>query len=93
MLTAAISGISRHGEEPGTGPTGQGGTASAAFYLEGALTDRRARLLLAERRPPRHWIVEDFRKLRLSPRMIDRLDEKGVRLSALRTFPVRRRHG
>lgn len=91
ILVAAISGISRTGEEPAASRTRDGGTASAAFYLEGTLTDLRAQRLLSEPKPPRHWIVEDFRRLRLSPKMIDRLDERGVRLSALKTFPVRRR--
>lgn len=90
LLHHAISGISRHEEgESHEGATGRTGPAQA-HWIEGDLGDRRARALLAEPDGPRLWIVEDFRRLKISARMWRRLGKRRVTIAAYRPIPWRR---
>lgn len=89
LLHHAISGIARHEEEEAhEGVAGRLGP-SRAHWIEGDLTDRRARTLLAELDGPRLWIVEDFRRLKLSAGIWSRLDERKIWLAAFRALAWR----
>jgi hypothetical protein len=85
LLRDAIGGIVP-GEAP-DGPAPAGGPARA-HWVPGNLTDVRARALLASPPVPALWIVEDFRRVRISPSVARRLSRAGVRLAAFR--PLRR---
>ncbi len=84
LLHHAISGIARREEgESHEGATGRLGPTSA-HWIEGDLRDRRAAALLDDPDCPRLWIVEDFRKLRISDRMRRRLESERVAIAAYR---------
>lgn len=87
LLQHAISGIARH-EDSGAheGAAGRLGPTEAN-WIEGDLRDRRAAALLEDPDCPRLWIVEDFRRLKLSNRTWRRLQARGIAVSAYR--PVR----
>jgi hypothetical protein len=59
---------------------GQGETA-AALLLEGTVTSARARALISQ--DARLWIVENARRVRVSPALMERLRRQGVRWAAL----------
>jgi hypothetical protein len=83
LLRNAIGGIVP-GESP-EGPATPGGP-DRAHWVPGDLTDRRARALLAAPPVPSLWIVEDFRRVRISPPVSRRLSRAGVRLAAFRAL-------
>ena len=83
LLRDAIGGIVP-GEAP-EGPATAGGPARA-HWVPGDLTDARARALLASPPVPALWIVEDFRRVRISPPVSRRLSRAGVRLAAFRAL-------
>jgi hypothetical protein len=83
LLRDAIGGIVP-GETP-DGPATAGGPARA-HWVPGNLTDARARALLASPPVPALWIVEDFRRVRISPSVSRRLSRAGVRLAAFRAL-------
>jgi len=84
LLRDAIGGIAAQESPPGKAGGAQG--PSRAHWLPGPLTDRRAAALLAQPPVPPLWIVEDFRKLRISPAMRDRLEARGIRIAAYRAL-------
>jgi hypothetical protein len=95
LLRAAISGVSG---APTEDPAGRISTPSRrepvrANWITERLTDRRARALLAEIPMPRLWILEDFRKLRVSNRVLARLASAGVRLAVYRPLRWKRARG
>jgi hypothetical protein len=59
---------------------GKGETA-AALLLEGTVTSARARALISQ--DARLWIVENVRRVRVSPALMERLRRQGVRWAAL----------
>jgi hypothetical protein len=83
LLRDAIGGIVP-GETP-DGPATAGGPARA-HWVPGNLTDARARALLASPPVPALWIVEDFRRVRISRSVSRRLSRAGVRLAAFRAL-------
>jgi len=83
LLRDAIGGIASI--EPSGGPPASGGPARA-HWIPGDLTDRRAAAILRDAPDPALWIVEDFRRVRISPSVRDRLDRAGVRLAAFRAL-------
>jgi hypothetical protein len=83
ILREAISGITPKEAPPG--PATARGPARA-HWIPDTLTDRRAAALLEEPPVPLLWIVEDFRRLRISPAMFSRLERFGVRLAAFRAL-------
>jgi hypothetical protein len=83
LLRDAIGGIVS-GETP-DGPAPAGGPARA-HWVPGDLTDARARALLRSPPVPALWIVEDFRRVRLSPAVSRSLSRAGVRLAAFRAL-------
>lgn len=85
VLRGAISGIAPF--EPGPGGSRRG--PARAHWIPGNLTDRRARALLSAPPVPTLWIVEDFRRVRLSAGAARRLEEAGVRLAAFRALNSR----
>jgi hypothetical protein len=84
LLRDAIGGIAAHEPPPGTGRRRTG--PSRAHWIPGDLTDSRATALLRSAPVPPLWIVEDFRRLRLSPRMLRSVEEGGVRIAAYRAL-------
>lgn len=86
LLRDAIGGIAAR--EPPLGKAGRAHGPTRAHWLPGPLTDRRAAALLAAPPVPPLWIVEDFRRLRVSPAMRARLDARGIRIAAYRALPV-----
>jgi hypothetical protein len=83
LLRDAISGIASI--EPSGGPAAPGGPVRA-HWVPGDLTDRRAAAILRESPVPALWIVEDFRRVRISTPIRKRLDRAGVRLAAFRAL-------
>jgi len=83
LLRDAIGGIVSI--EPAGGPAAPGGPARA-HWIPGDLTDRRAAAILRESPVPALWIVEDFRRVRISLPVRKRLDRAGVRLAAFRAL-------
>jgi hypothetical protein len=83
LLRNAIGGIVS-GATPG-GPAAVRGPARA-HRVPGDLTDTRARALLASPPVPALWIVEDFRRVRISGSVSRRLSRAGVRLAAFRAL-------
>jgi len=83
LLRDAIGGISSI--EPSGGPGAAGGPARA-HWIPGDLTDRRAAAILKDAPVPTLWIVEDFRRVRISALVAGRLDRAGVRLAAFRAL-------
>jgi len=61
----------------------RGGKAetAAALLLEGSVTSARARALISQ--DARLWIVENARRVRVSPALMERLRRQGVRWAAL----------
>ena len=86
LLRDAIGGIAA--QEPPPGKGGRGGGPTRAHWIPGDLTDARAAALLESLPVPPLWIVEDFRKLRLSSAMLDRVGRHGVRIAAYRALRV-----
>lgn len=89
LLRDAIGGIARHGAEEETPRDPRGGPPRgrlAALWIEGALSDSRARALLREASEIRLWVIEDFRKLRASDSLLRRVERAGIRIAALRTL-------
>ena len=88
LLRDAIGGIARRHETEETPRLGRGrsggGARLRALWLEGPLTDRRARSLLREGGDTRLWVIPDFRKLRVSAPLQRRMERAGVRVAALR---------
>ena len=87
LLRAAIGGIARHAarEESRRGKReGRGRGASRAIWIEGRLSDARARSLLRSSGEVPLWVVEDFRKLALSDSVFGRVERAGIRICALR---------
>lgn len=86
-IAVAIGGL-RTGEPPALGaPTARRrGPLHRALLLEGVVTEARARSALAS--PPRLWVVESPRSLRLSAATLSRLRRAGVRWAALRPAVV-----
>ena len=89
LLRDAIGGIAAH--EPPPGKASRAAGPARAHWLPGPLTDRRAASLLAAPPVPPLWIVEDFRKLRISPATFARLDARGIRIAAYRALETARR--
>ena len=85
LLRDAIGGIAVHEAPSGTAHRGGGGP-NRAHWIPGDLTDARAAGLLASPPVPPLWIVEDFRRLRLSPGMMARIEGRGIRLAAYRAL-------
>jgi len=83
LLRDAIGGIASI--EPSDGPAAPGGPARA-HWIPGDLTDRRADAILRGSPAPGLWIVEDFRRVRLSPPVLRRLARARVRLAAIRAL-------
>jgi hypothetical protein len=83
LLRDAIGGIASI--EPSGAPSASGGPARA-HWVPGDLTDRRAAAILRDSPVPALWIVEDFRRVRISPPVRKRLDRAGVRLAAFRAL-------
>lgn len=84
----AIAGL-RGSDAPSTTPVPPGRSSRrrrhslpAALLLEGTLDARRVRSALAAR-PPRDWIVESARSVRLSDRRLRELARRRIRLFAL----------
>jgi hypothetical protein len=85
-LGAAISGIR---DEPVARQKTRGRSRGAsALLLEGRVTFSRAKRALARRELSRDWIVEDARRVKLSPRQLAELDRDGVRWFALAPIEV-----
>ncbi len=90
ILGEAIDGIARHRErkDPVIRKRAAGGPDwSRALWIEGRLSDSRARSLLASSDGARLWVIEDFRKLALSNRLLRLVEGAGIRLCALN--PIR----
>ena len=92
ILQAAIGGISG---APTELPSGKASPAARrepvrANWMPGRLTDRRALALLADKPMPRLWILEDFRQLRVSDRVLSRLIRSGVKLAVCRPLSWKR---
>ena len=83
LLRDAIGGI-----VPGATPDGPAAAhgPARAHWVPGDLTDARARALLASPPVPALWIVEDFRRVRISPSVSRSLSRAGVRLAAFRAL-------
>ena len=95
LLRDAIGGIATIDtrDVPGASPGGslvRGGPARA-HWVPGNLTDRRALALLDEPPIPTLWIVEDYRRVRITPAVRRKLDRRGVRLAAFRALRRARR--
>jgi hypothetical protein len=71
-------------------PTVPGGPA-LAHWLPGNLTDRRALALLDDPPVPRLWIVEDYRRVRITAAVRTQLQRRGIRLAAFRALRRARR--
>jgi len=54
---------------------------AAALLLEGSVTSARARALMSQ--DARLWIVENTRRVRVSPGLMEELRQQGVRWAAL----------
>lgn len=82
-IADAIGGL-RIEEPPAPGPPSARGAGPLhrALLLEGLVTEDRARSALSS--PPRLWVVESPRALRLSPATLSRLRRSGVRWTALK---------
>ncbi|HET9792927.1 MAG TPA: hypothetical protein VFS34_00585 [Thermoanaerobaculia bacterium] len=92
LLRDAIGGIAA--QEPPPGGENRRGGPTRAHWIPGDLTDERAAALLGSPPVPSLWIVEDFRKLRLSAGMRARVEREGVGIAAYRAlspFRARRR--
>jgi hypothetical protein len=90
LLRQAIAGIARRRSADPEPLAGERRARLRAHWIEGDLKDSRARELLKDADCPRLWIVEDFRRLRLSDRMHRRLEEARVELAAFRPLTWRR---
>jgi hypothetical protein len=90
LLRRAIEGISRRPGESGDSPGRGGAGAARAMLVEGVLDDARMRRLLSAADVPRLWILEDFRRLSLSGRALERLYGHGIRLAVMRPLRARR---
>jgi hypothetical protein len=89
LLRDAIGGIARHETAEEKSPNARGGPARGrmeALWIEGALSDSRARALLREGGEIRLWVIEDFRRLRVSDALLARLERAGIRIAAIRTL-------
>lgn len=90
LLRDAIGGIAPQEPPPGADRRRSGPTR--AHWIPGDLTDSRAASLLRSDPVPALWIVEDFRRLRLSPKTFSSLEARGIEIAAYRTVsPVRAR--
>ena len=92
LLRAAIAGVSGAPTEdpPNRKVRSRRREAAEANWIPSRLTDRKARLLLAETPLARLWILEDFRKLLVSDRVFARLRRAGVRLAVYRPLRWKR---
>jgi hypothetical protein len=72
----------RRPSRPVASPRAGGQRLPAALLLEGILDARRARSALASG-PPRDWILESARFLRMSDRELENLTRRRIRLFAL----------
>jgi len=88
LLRDAIGGIAVI--EPPKDPAARGGPA-LAHWLPGYLTDRRALALLDDPPVPRLWIVEDYRRVRITAAVRTQLQRRGIRLAAFRALRRTRR--
>jgi len=89
LLRDAIGGIARHSaaEETSGNPTGAPARGRLqALWIEGALSDSRARALFREAAGVRLWVIEDFRRLRVSDAILSRMERAGIRIAAIRTL-------
>jgi hypothetical protein len=87
LLRDAIGGIARHNSpDPSVSEKREGPSrgSSQALWIEGKLSDARARSLLANSGEVLLWVVEDFRKLGLSDPVLRRIEKAGIRICALR---------
>jgi hypothetical protein len=87
LLRAAIGGIARHSAkgEPGRASRDEPDQdGSEALWIEGKLSDARAKSLLSDSRQVRLWVIEDFRKLKVSDSFLARIEGAGIRITALR---------
>ncbi|MGH9442885.1 MAG: hypothetical protein ACRD16_11485 [Thermoanaerobaculia bacterium] len=87
VLRDAIGGIARRSEpETRTRNSAQHSPSGGAeaLWIEGALSDSRARSLLREGTGPRLWVIEDFRKLLASDALLNRVQREGIHLAVLR---------
>jgi hypothetical protein len=86
-IADAIGGL-RESEAPASEPSPQrpSGPLHRALLLEGMVTEDRVRSALSS--PPRLWVVESPRVLRLSSATLSRLRLAGVRWAALRPAVV-----
>jgi hypothetical protein len=90
LLRDAIGGIAAQEPPPGTDRRRSGPTR--AHWIPGDLTDARAASLLRSDPVPALWIVEDFRRLRLSRKTLANVEERGIEIAAYRAVsPVRGR--
>jgi hypothetical protein len=90
LLHHAISGIARHEEsEVHEGAEVRLGQ-TRADWIEGNLGDRRARSLLEDPDRSRLWIVEDFRRLKITGGMWRRLEKEKIAIAAYRPLRWRR---
>lgn len=89
VLRDAIGGIARHSAAEETSRNRPGGPARGrlqALWIEGSLSDSRARVLLREAGEIRLWVIEDFRRLRVSDAVLSRAERAGIRIAAIRTL-------
>ncbi len=87
VLRDAIGGIARHSAADGTSrnlPGRPPGGRLQALWIEGSLSDSRARALLRETGEIRLWVIEDFRQLRVSDALLSRAERAGIRIAAIR---------
>jgi hypothetical protein len=87
LLRDAIGGIARHHAADVQSGKPRGGPSRGrleALWIEGVLSDSRARSILRESKGTRLWVIEDFRKLRVSESLFPRLERAGIRIAALR---------
>jgi len=88
LLRDAIGGIAA--EEPPPGADRRRSGPTRAHWIPGDLSDSRAAALLRSAPVPLLWIVEDFRRLRLSPSMLAKIEGRGIEIAAYRAVdPVR----
>ncbi len=91
LLRDAIGGIAPQEPPPGSDRRRSGPTR--AHWIPGDLNDSRAASLLRSAPVPTLWIIEDFRRLRLSPRMLATVEAHGIAIAAYRALsPVRGKH-
>ena len=88
ILREAILGIAS--DQRPEGPAAEGGP-NRAHWIPGTLTERRAAALLSSPPVSLLWIVEDFRRLRLSPATLRTIRGRGVRIAAFRALRTVRR--